>query len=163
MRDMAMATDPTVIATTFMTPTTDCSAPPHAPTSETRLATPMHEQEQTLLVRDRDATEAHAAAQAHALQRMEESLSITAHELRSPLTSGTLAVQLAVRLLYSMLAHDSADDDTLSAQLEPLHGLLMQAASSLERLNRLVGDLADVSRIHVGTLALHLAACDLAA
>src|SRR5947209_19572255 len=109
---MAMATEPTVIATMSMTAPTDGSALPHEPT---------------------DATEAHAAAQAHALQRMEESLSITAHELRSPLTSGTLTVQLAARLLYRMLAHDSADDDTLSAQLQPLHGLLMQAASSLAR------------------------------
>lgn len=142
-----MTTEMVTTATTattammFKAAVTDYSALPHEPAG---------------------AAEAHTA-QAHAIQRMEESLDITAHELRSPLTSSTLAIQLASRLLYGMLAHASADDDTLSAQLEPLHELLMQAASSLDQLNRLVGDLADVSRIRTGTLALHPAPCDLAA
>jgi signal transduction histidine kinase len=90
-------------------------------------------------------------------------LGIVAHELTSPVTTSKLSIQMAARRLSALQAQASTGEDTLAGQLTAIHGLLVRASDSVERLNRLVGDLLDVSRSGDGHLLLHLRTCDLAA
>ena len=108
--------------------------------------------------------------------RMDEFLSIASHELRTPLTTIRANVQLIERRLRSLLLAadtESADDQgarvaagtleaALTQRLESLQLLLNRTDRQTLRLDRLVGDLLDVSRIQAGNLDLRLEPCDLA-
>lgn len=94
--------------------------------------------------------------------RTDEFLSIASHELRSPLTSLKAALQLSERRLDRLTAHEPPPADW-QVQLATVTGLLATAQQQVDRQNRLVGDLLDVSRIRANKLDYHLADCDLAA
>lgn len=162
-----MAIDIHERSTTTVTATPLSVALPGEASGETPLAGPMQKHEDTMLTPAYDGgdgdADGHAIAQDRALQRMEERLGITAHELRSPMTSGKPAVQLALRRVYAIAAETGASDDFLASKLELVHDLLIWAESSLDRLNRLVDDLTDVARVQSGALALRLDTCDVAA
>ncbi|HEX6121670.1 MAG TPA: ATP-binding protein, partial [Ktedonobacterales bacterium] len=82
-------------------------------------------------------------------QQKDEFLSIASHELKTPLTSLKLLVQLTYRRLRRA---DSPEAE---------HILAME--HSIARMERLVNDLLDVTRINAGKLDLLLEACDLSA
>lgn len=88
-----------------------------------------------------------------ALRLREEFLSVASHELRTPMTSLTLALQL---MQESAPAAELSEPSTKSRLVE-------LALRQGERLNRLIEDLLDVSRIETGELPLDLAEVDLAA
>jgi signal transduction histidine kinase len=119
------------------------------------------------LVRERAAAEAQVRALAGVNRRMEEFLGIATHELKTPVTSSTLAVALAARgmreLLDEVVARENALDAELAGRVAALQELLTRAEEGLGRLTRLVVDLLDVSRIRTGRFDLRLAPCDLAA
>jgi signal transduction histidine kinase len=98
-------------------------------------------------------------------ERTDEFLSLASHELRSPLTSIKMALQLAASRAERLAAQRSDDGavppsgDALDAVL----GVLALAEHSVDRQDRLVGDLLDVSRIRAGRLEFHSAPCDVAA
>lgn len=116
----------------------------------------------------RHAVDAYAAAQARLLAlretnaRTDEFLSIASHELRSPLTSLKAALQLGKRRLRRIGEQEQPIADLLG-QLDVVQGLLSTAEQQVDRQDRLVGDLLDVSRIRAGKLEYHLEPCDLAA
>lgn len=157
-----MAIDTPEWTTTTVTAPPLSVALPGEVADEALLAEPMHAHQHIARAPAYDDVDAdgHAIAQDQTLQRLEERLGITAHELRNPMTSGKLAVQLAMHRLYAIVAETDASDDPLASKLEPLHDLLLRAESSLNRLNRIVDDLTDVARIRNGELALRLDACD---
>lgn len=115
----------------------------------------------------RRAVDANAATQARLLAlhetnaRTDEFLSIASHELRTPLTSLKAALQLGKRRLRRIAEQEQPIADLLS-QLEVIQGLLTIAEQQVDRQDRLVGDLLDVSRIRANKLEFHLASCDLA-
>ncbi len=108
-----------------------------------------------------------AQAQANALalreinQRMHELLSITSHELRTPLAVIQGNVQLAARQLQRLACQGETQPEFLHRQLELFRILLERASGQTNRLNRLVSDLLDISRIHDGKLEMHSSPCDL--
>lgn len=116
---------------------------------------------------EREAAAAQEQALAEANRRMEEALSVAAHELKTPVTSSRLAVALASRRIHDLLdqvpGRDNLWDAELAGRLAALQELLTQAEQSLERCTQLVVDLLDVSRIWTDQLDLRLAPCDLAA
>lgn len=91
---------------------------------------------------------------------MDEFLSIASHELRTPLTTIRANIQLAHRRLSSIA---DLPQDEVVARVTPLIALMARAERQSGLLNRLVGDLLDVSRIRSGKLELWLERCDLAA
>jgi signal transduction histidine kinase len=95
-----------------------------------------------------------------AKQRMDMFLGMTGHELRTPLAGAKLSVQLAQRHL-SKIEPSSATPATLADSLARAQDLLAKTATQLDRQNRLVADLVDVSRIQAGKLDLRLQPCDL--
>jgi PAS domain S-box-containing protein len=100
-------------------------------------------------------TEVHSSEKAlrEAKQRMNEFISITSHELKSPLTVVSGNIQLAIR--YLQLAQDSVlpmQKNTLDTVTRLLHLADLQAS----RINRLASDLLDFSRIHAGKMKICL-------
>lgn len=122
----------------------------------TRLAAQIVERER--LARDRETARANALALAETTRRMDEFLSIAAHELKTPVTNSVLALTLAADTTRA--ARERAG---MSAQDVQTLAMLERAETHIERLSRLVVDLLDVSRIRAGKLELRVAQCDLAA
>jgi signal transduction histidine kinase len=81
-------------------------------------------------------------------QQQDEFLSVASHELKTPLTTLKLLAQMSLRRLR--------DGDS---PRERDHAAHMEAA--IIRMERLINDLLDVSRIQSGRLALRLERCDL--
>jgi PAS domain S-box-containing protein len=88
-----------------------------------------------------------------AIRTRDEFLSIASHELRTPLASLQLQLQ--------MLLRPSAKDPPAAGLSDQIKARLGAATKQAERLNQLIGELMDVSKIAAGRLSLHLEETDL--
>ena len=118
--------------------------------------------ERERLLQEREAARAHELALTEANRRMDEFLGVAAHELKTPVTKGSLAVQWAATRLQSLVSEVAAHGGGQATRLESLQMHLKHADQSMQRLSRLVVDLLDVSRIRAGKLEVRMAPCDLA-
>ncbi len=112
--------------------------------------------ERERLLRSRAEAQANAIALREANRRMDEFLGIACHELKTPLAVIKGNVQLARRQLKRLPPDEHSHISTMLEQL------LDNADHQADRLNRLVSDLLDVSRIQVGNLEMRMEPCDLA-
>jgi signal transduction histidine kinase len=128
--------------------------------------------ERDRLLGEREEARASALALTEANRRMDEFLGIATHELKTPVTSSSLVVQLAAFRLAGLRAQVTAAEDqvggaapadAIADELNALQALLARAEDSMDRLSRLVVDLLDVTRIRAGMLQLRLAPCDITA
>ena len=103
------------------------------------------------LYRQREETLRNTTAQ------METFLGMAGHELKNPLASTKLSLQLAARRLHQM----SQREPEIAPQLEPVLETMARAERQEHRLDRLVDELLDASRIQAGKLELHLEPVDL--
>ena len=87
-----------------------------------------------------------------ALQSRDDFLSVASHELKTPLTSLSMLLQLIKRKL-------SAEKAVLfQSEIDKLNMCLLQS----EKLSKLIDELLDLTRIRAGRLNLELAAVDIA-
>ncbi|HKS69543.1 MAG TPA: HAMP domain-containing sensor histidine kinase, partial [Ktedonobacterales bacterium] len=120
--------------------------------------------ERERLAREREEARLRELAAAEATRRMNDFLGIASHELRTPLTSVTANVQMAERALRPLAeAERSRPADNSEATLRHAHEMLERAKRQVTRLDRLVGDLLDASRIQANKLELRWEICDLRA
>jgi signal transduction histidine kinase len=91
--------------------------------------------------------------------QMETFLGVAGHELKNPLASMKLSLQLAVRRLRQL----SQREPETAPSLEPVLETVARADRQEHRLDRLVDELLDASRIQSGKLELHLEPADLVA
>ena len=89
--------------------------------------------------------------------QMETFLGMAGHELKNPLASTKLSLQLAARRLHQM----SQREPKIAPELEPVLETMARAERQEHRLDRLVNELLDASRIQAGKLVLHLEPVDL--
>jgi signal transduction histidine kinase len=89
---------------------------------------------------------------------MDEFLSIASHELKSPLTVVRGNIQLAER--YLQLAQQAAALEEKKT-LDTVTNLLRLADQQVSRINRLVADLLDLSRIQAGKMNMRLSTWNL--
>ncbi len=115
------------------------------------------------LLRQREEARANELAIREANRRMEAFLGIASHELKTPLTTIRLHLQLAERRLQRVAAQEEAPSPGIAQELARLRAQLLDTQGQWARLDRLVNDLLDVSRIQAGTLHLSLSSLDLAA
>ena len=115
--------------------------------------------ERERLLRERAEAQANEMALREANAQMDTFLGMVGHELKTPLTSLKLALQLAERRSQQALQRTPDAANAVVPLLELAARPLLQA----DRLDRLVNDLLDVSRVQAGKLELHPAAVDLAA
>jgi PAS domain S-box-containing protein len=122
------------------------------------------------LLQERAAAQANAIALREANRRTDEFLSIASHELKNPLAAIKGNVQLAGRRLQSALRRWPSDavDEAENAEISDLVNLFRGTLEALgiadrqvSRLNRLVGDLLDISRIQAGKMEMHFESSDL--
>ncbi|MFL5352270.1 ATP-binding protein [Archangium sp.] len=102
----------------------------------------------------RREVEALAADLQKALQIRDDFLSVASHELKTPLTS----LQLQLQILWRSLPATDAD-----GQPHPARKRIEATRRPAERLHQLVNNLLDVSRIRAGRLALEHESVDFAA
>lgn len=112
-------------------------------------------------VRLQEAMRASERALQEANQRKDEFLSIASHELRTPLTSTKMSIQGIARHLERWLREPALDAAVPVAQRQLLRALLGHSERSLSRLEGLVRDLLDVSRIQAGKLEMRPERMDL--
>jgi signal transduction histidine kinase len=94
--------------------------------------------------------------------RVDEFLSILSHELRSPLAGIKAALQLLERRIKRLAEQERIARPDVARRLDQSLETLTIANREVERQNRLIGDLLDISRIRAGKLEYHLASADLA-
>ena len=111
-------------------------------------------------ISERKKAEAKERAQKIALretnQRMEEFLGAASHELRTPLTTIKANIQLALRRLKSLSGKTALDLEEIKDKVGAAQDMLTRAERQVGILNRLVGDMIDISRIQSGKLQVHL-------
>lgn len=117
--------------------------------------------EQQQVRRERETARAQEAALRLANQRMEEFLGVVSHELKTPLTSLRISVELMGRRLDA-LAQSSATLQDYARAMGQMRTLVARSEYGLRRIRRLVEDLLDDTRIRQGRLELRLEPCDLA-
>lgn len=115
------------------------------------------------LLRQREEAHANELAIREANRRMEAFLGIASHELKTPLTTIRLHLQLAERRLQRMTTQQEAPPPGVAYELARLRTQLLETQEQWARLDRLVNDLLDVSRIQEGRLHLSLGPLDLGA
>lgn len=118
--------------------------------------------ERERLLRERAEARANEIALREANRRMDEFLGIASHELKTPLAAMKGNIQLAARRLHRMVCYQVAEGQHISTN-DFLRDLLESADHQSRRLNRLVNDLLDVTRIQTSKLEIHLERCDLLA
>ncbi len=98
-----------------------------------------------------------------ATERMDEFLGIASHELRTPLTSLTMNIQMLDYWLNAKRGRDADEPEAVftGRVIAAARPLLSRSAQSLKRLDRLVGDLLDASRVREDRLGLRLRRVDL--
>jgi PAS domain S-box-containing protein len=126
----------------------------------TELAALVLERER--LLREREEARANELALRTVNERMDEFLGMATHDLRSPVASSKLNVQLALRQFKRTLADLSADGAAPPPSLLTTQSALRTIERSMDRLARLVDRLLDVSRVRSGRLDIRLAPSDLA-
>jgi signal transduction histidine kinase len=93
--------------------------------------------------------------------QMDTFLGIVSHELRTPLTSLKLSLQVAERRLRRLVQSKNAERPGRDDGLQPAVEQLSRTAHQVGRLERLVNDLVDISRIQASKLDLRLDRADL--
>jgi PAS domain S-box-containing protein len=109
--------------------------------------------ERERLLYERAEAQANMLALAEANRRMDEFLGIASHELRTPLTTIRLHFQLAQRRIDALRSY-AVPAEVVARELERLQEQFRRAHIQTGRLDRLVNDLLDVSRIQAGRLEL---------
>ena len=117
--------------------------------------------ERERLLRERGDAQANMLALREANRRMDEFLGIASHELRTPLTTIRLHFQLAQRHIDALRSREPIPAEIVVRELERLQEQFRHGHIQTGRLDRLVNDLLDVSRIQAGRLELRKTPTDL--
>ncbi len=119
--------------------------------------------ERERLFMQREEARARALALDAANQRMNDFLGVASHELKTPVTSLKVNIQLATRWLDKLIRTAGDFAPRLAREVEPIREVLQRSDRTMARLTRLVDDLLDISRIRAGKLELRRERCDLLA
>jgi signal transduction histidine kinase len=113
------------------------------------------------LLREREEAHANALALQEANRQMDTFLGMVSHELRTPLASLKLSVQLLRRRVDRIDSSYLSDENGRSGLVASLQDPVVAAELQTIRLERLLADLLDASRVKEGQLALRLEQAEL--
>lgn len=126
--------------------------------SQTERARRHAEQVSHSLEQEREQTR---AIHAQSIRRLDDFMGTASHELRTPLAVIKGNAQNAIRRLQAIIEQHADRDPNLHEQLASLVAMLQRSDRQVARINRLVADLVDVSRIEANRLLLEVELCDL--
>src|SRR5258708_38970624 len=94
---------------------------------------------------------------------MDDFICVAAHELRTPLATAKISIQLSQRMLKQSVEglQSQVSQAEMEQILHPLQKNLERAKRQLDLQNRLVQDLLDASRIQADRLEVPMKQCDL--
>jgi signal transduction histidine kinase/PAS domain-containing protein len=119
--------------------------------------------ERDRLLRGWAETRASELALSETQAQMDTFLGMASHELKTPLTVIKLSLQLTERRLRAYAPqHTETTEEERARPLESFLEQLTQTIQQVQRLDRLVNDLVDVSRVQAGKLELRPEDTDLA-
>jgi PAS domain S-box-containing protein len=124
-----------------------------------RLAELILERER--IVAQREEARATAVGLQETARQMDAFLGMATHELKSPLTSVILALQLSQRHLGSLRRQIIGHVPEASERFDSVEEDLVRVESQAKKLDRLVNDLLDLSRFQAGKLQIHPELIDL--
>ena len=116
--------------------------------SKVRIFLELFNQKETLRKKLQKIEETEIVLQ-RALRSRDEFLSICSHELKTPLTSLKMQIQITNRLREKK-------GDEVAFSIENMSKFLNQADKSVDRIIHLVNDMLDISRVSTGKLSLNL-------
>jgi signal transduction histidine kinase len=119
--------------------------------------------ERNQLARDREEARASELTLRETKTQMDTFLSIASHELRTPLTSLKLGLQMSLLQLHKLASGRNGSAAPGEAGLQVAAEQLNRTAHQIERIEVLVNDLVDVSRIQADKLELRLEEVDVLA
>ncbi|GCE25591.1 hypothetical protein KDA_10750 [Dictyobacter alpinus] len=105
---------------------------------------------------ERVKAEARVQTLQEARVRMEDFLGLASHELRTPLTTIKANTQLAMRRLKSLLQRSELLPEGSQGKVKASVEMLERVDRQIGVLNRLVGDMLDISRIQADRLQMHM-------
>jgi signal transduction histidine kinase len=111
---------------------------------------------------EREIALANELAEREANRQTEAFLGIASHELKTPLASVIMGLQLIQRRTHPSDTSQPSTTDQQNKQAPGPQSALELVLNQAGRLNRLVNDLLETSRIQVGRMDLRLQAVDLA-
>jgi signal transduction histidine kinase len=117
--------------------------------------------ERERLLSEREEASARTLALQESNRQMDTFLGLVGHELRTPLASTKLSIQVIRHRLDKTEVGTAPADDLSPTFLGSLRKLATDAERQVLRLERLLEDLLDASRINGGQLALRLESADL--
>ena len=123
-----------------------------------RLATQIIER--VRLLQERAEAKANAQKLQEATRRYEDCLSTASHELRTPLTTIKGNLQLSQRRITTLAKRAAQSTETLEG-LRRVEQPLKEALQNFGRLERMIGELLDYSRIQADKFRLHKQSCNL--
>jgi len=94
-------------------------------------------------------------------RRINEFLSIASHEIKTPLASIKGYIQLTKRRLKNGTSLTTSQADTHTNSIAEARELLERTDQQINRLNHLVNQLLDISRVQYDRLEIHKEPCDL--
>ncbi|GER86967.1 sensor histidine kinase [Dictyobacter vulcani] len=112
--------------------------------------------ERPRLLTERSEAQSRVLALQDARTRMEDFLGLASHELRTPLTTIKANTQLSMRRLKSILQRPELLLEGTDSKVRASFDMLERVDRQVGVLNRLVGDMLDVSRIQAGRLQMHM-------
>ncbi|HEU0027534.1 MAG TPA: PAS domain S-box protein [Ktedonobacterales bacterium] len=116
------------------------------------------------LERERQEARARELAAIEVSQRLDEFFAIAAHDVRNPVTTVNISVQVLQRRLRRLRAALAAGDtEAQAAAIEMLGHSLDSARAGIQGLIRLIARLFDIAQARAGKLELRLEPCDLTA
>ena len=115
------------------------------------------------LRRTQEEAQANELALRESNRQMTTFLGMASHELKTPMTSIMLGLQILQRRITHVMRSLSEEVENAGLQLEAAQALVKTILQQGGRLNRLVNELLDTSRIEAGRFALRITLADLAA